>query len=50
MTAYAKGYGGPPKRYAKADVAREHVTRLRSGEEISMNKQDLIAKIAKDTG
>jgi DNA-binding protein HU-beta len=29
---------------------REHVTRLRSGEEISMNKQDLIAKIAKDTG
>jgi DNA-binding protein HU-beta len=42
--------GGPPKLHAKADAAREHVTRLRSGEEISMNKQDLIAKIAKDTG
>jgi DNA-binding protein HU-beta len=30
--------------------ARERLARMRSGEESSMNKQELIAKIAKDTG
>jgi DNA-binding protein HU-beta len=30
--------------------ARERLARLAVGEEISMNKQELIAKIAKDTG
>jgi DNA-binding protein HU-beta len=51
MTAHAKGYGGPPKLHAKADGVRVNTSRACGrGEEISMNKQDLIAKIAKDTG
>jgi DNA-binding protein HU-beta len=50
MTAYAEATAVRRSFHAKAERPREHFTRLRSGRSTSMNKQELIAKIAKDTG